>query len=963
MTHKILGEDDFYSIYDMEDPEVIKTIEESDTMDQPHPIGYTIYKDFFVHPDGPKVSNDYWHGGSYHLARGTDWNNDDVWVAVETSLTDEATIVCKFVYTDWDNLKTCKLTEDAFLSLNNNNLKMDYRKCIAKNFVARVSEDDPNVEYTPLFFLRTEFEEFVEYTGMDMNYERRRVITHQKTYILTRMTDVPWHVPITEDKLINFNLTGLNSLYEQLIRYDRTYDEWFGFCFSPYNVTPLKLKNGEWQYVSQVLDHLPFLVYRPFLKIVLDSTTTYNPEAVQENIEQEFGRETITVENITERIEACYNLIPFNVGDNGCRRDLLRMIQKDGDHCCCDDCIRDDLKRLIVKLDCVFCGLQTIRDLLNSNNPGEQALKQLKVESPVVYSQIFGLEPNEPYTKWRAEIYVYETDQFYPNTTGKKNAELRRTLWMDVHAQVAELVEATTFAIPYNLYYANKVWYFGNPNVIDELTITKDRDEIHDVTVTDVGNYYTFVYPIEEEPGYRGYTMVKEISVNGNKTTEARFLFWLKQHYPDNCVFNLGTLMNIANQNGTYYNHHVTFLRDDFNRFLPDLRELLGNDIDVIPRIYSELCNQVIDLTPEVLDSFYMTFSTNRIDANLQHIFVDTFNVRRMDSDNGIFKVQLTSKKTNNVQFVVGCCLTKPTSSQMPNGFFTFETFEDTISLLNDYVYVGQQRYHKVVALSLTNGYYPLVEVPLVKFAIWNSSIPPFPEVLTRESYLQWFRLVSYIQNTLYTSVHSVATDCMRDLDIFYPSSGDDYAMQIYGVECYDATAVRNTITNLNNLINNEEAILNILETNANNLVRIFGTECKEATGNRLEENGTVGDQIGRKLDIIKESIPDIYIINTDNSEIFYNRIGSTLINDNSSYRKDCWDSVSRAIYNYFTNVKVDVDYIADIRLYTFRPESFNWISDVTMNDNTKGILLSKNELTTDYYITAINEEWKLAEN
>ena len=948
MAHKILGKNDFYSIYDMEEPEVIKIIEESDTIYQPYPGAYTIYKDFFVHPDGPKVSDDYWHGGSYHLGRGGDWNGHNVWIAAETSLTDEATIVCRFTYTDWNILKNCKLTEDAFSSLNNDDLKMDYRKCIAKNFIARISDDDPNVDYTLLFFLRTEFREFSEYTGMDINYERRRVITHQKTYILTRMTDVPWHVPITESELINFNITGLNSLYKELIRYDRTYDEWFGFCFSPYNATPLKLKNGVWEYSYKLLH------YRPFLEIVLDNTITYDPGVIQENINQEFNSEPITVDNIVNRIKACYNLIPFGTNENDCRKDLLRMIQKDDDHCCCDDCIRDDLKRLIIKLDCVFCGLQTIRDNLNSNNPGEQALNVLREESPVIYSQIFSIEPNEPYMKWRVEIYVDETDQFYPNTTGIKNAELRRTLWLDVHAQIAELVEATTFAIPYNLYYANKVWYFGNPNVIDDLSITKLTDETHSIQVEyDNETGYFFEYLTET------YTMVKKISVNGNNTTEARFLFWLKQHYPGNCVFNLGTLMNIADQDGSYYEYHIAFLKDDFNWFLPDLSELT-NQLNTVTDIYFELRNQITDLTPEILDSFYTTFSTDRTYVNLQHIFVDTFNVRRMDSDNGIFKVQLTSMKTDNLHFVIGCCPTKPNSSEMPDGFFTFETFEDTLSLLNDYIYVDKKKYYKVVALDLNNNYYPLVEVPLVEVTNWNNSLPPFPEVLTRESYLQWFNLVSYIQNIFYISVYSVASDCTRKLDVFYPPSGDAYMMDVYGVECYDATAVRNTITNLNNLVNNEETILNVLVVNANKLVVLFGDDCEKVTGNRLNEDGIVGSQLETNLNYIKESIQDIYVINTDNKEIFYNEIDSALIDENSSYRKDCWDLVLRNIERYFGDVKIDYNYIADIRLYTLRPESFNWFSEVTMNDNTKGIVLSKNELTTDHDIVEINETYEI---
>ena len=218
-----LGDNDFYSIYDFQDQSVIDFFSDQ----RIHRIGnWEVFESFYVHPDGPKVSDDFWSLNSHEFAhRG--WYD---WASVETVnsafFDDSIKFYANFYFSNWKYLK-------EFTAI-----QVDYRQCVAKAFVKRWPE-----EYgTPLAFLRTEFREFVDYIDRSFDYEGKKWIDEQKSSILSVLSDIPSEIQLTDPSVVYF--PDKNDEIKAAYTCYRTYDGWFGYVFKPYCENPIK-KEGD----------------------------------------------------------------------------------------------------------------------------------------------------------------------------------------------------------------------------------------------------------------------------------------------------------------------------------------------------------------------------------------------------------------------------------------------------------------------------------------------------------------------------------------------------------------------------------------------------------------------------------------------------------------------------------------------------------------------------------------------
>ena len=253
---KQIGNKDFYSVYDLKNPSVIEYFNEQNYKNYD---GWTVYSNFFVHPDGPKISNDLWHVRCREFAH---WGTSD-WASVETLnsafFDDSIKFYAYFYFSTWNLL-------NEFTAID-----LQYRRCVAKAFVERWP-DNWNNNINVIGFLRTEFRQFVDYIGDNFDYEGQSWIDHQKDFLLAHLDTInsPTEIQLTDPSVVYF--PDKNDEIKAAYTCYRTYDGWFGYVFKPYCENPIKKEGDTWmyhdghgyvpvEYVSKYVESIPNKIY------------------------------------------------------------------------------------------------------------------------------------------------------------------------------------------------------------------------------------------------------------------------------------------------------------------------------------------------------------------------------------------------------------------------------------------------------------------------------------------------------------------------------------------------------------------------------------------------------------------------------------------------------------------------------------------------------------------------------
>lgn len=952
MTHKILGEhtskqlgdNDFYSIYDFQDQTVIDFLSDQ----RIHRIGnWAVFESFYVHPDGPKVSDDFWSLNSHELAQ-KDWHD---WASVETVnsafFDDSIKFYANFYFSNWKYLK-------EFTAI-----QVEYRQCVAKAFVERWPE-----EYgTPLAFLRTEFREFVDYINRSFDYEGKKWIDEQKSSILSELSDIPSEIRLTDPSVVYF--PDKNDEIKAAYTCYRTYDGWFGYVFKPYCEKPIKKEGDTWmyhdgheyvpvEYVSKYVESVPNKID------VAQSTEQYISEL-----------DLADLNNIESFKIKCLDLIKFYKF----RELLMEITQVDQEESYysyhCDRYLNTELEKIMAWLDAIYECFSRINSYVDNIQDSELRNNFLDVFT-WIYLVIEQFYPE--LIEALHFLFYNEEEGWYPGCQGKEYASNRYVCWLELLGIFYGTDKADTFIVPIKNYLVKGLQYMKVPTIPSDLVLhAQAGQDLQEITIT------SHIYGFSVSGTY--YWVQDQVA---NYTQLALIIRWLIGNYSMNGIPIIGNLLAETATEAAQIGPNVKsifLLKADWDVLEPWLGDkYTSNPTNMLELFQTWSIPLDSDIyTDQNISALYDFYRKKDVARGLRRLCTENYTPFQTRSDTKSmpeYILRSGSGSDNEFLIIIGFSRKEITEPQIlgPSEFTSLADLnqDSYISEIADKKFCinDNEWLYKMLAFQINGVLLPILEVRTEGLLV---SVPDMPEVftMTRESYENWLRECQLIDLTLARTLKLYVDRCTREVTSF---TVDNNRYPVYGCECYTAQAISNIIALAQQLVDNELDMKWFFGNALNSGLQekyyeMYGTPTvsEDYYFRRVSFSRIISDQgyvfyNTQYSSMINEiAIKISYILDEG---IYYQDTSSSLVN--SSVRESYWEPLQSVLITLINEMTTTSVYITDIRQYEKYSSLLNWIQRFKLiNENSDTIAISHDQLEADTLsgIESIAEAYEINQN
>lgn len=940
-----LGDNDFYSIYDFQDQTVIDFFDEQRTKKYNN---WEVFSVFYVHPDGPKVSDDWWAVNTREFAH-EGWYR---WATVKTMnsafFDDSIKFYAYFYFSNWKYLKV--FTE----------IDVQYRRCVAKAFVERWSEKYGNL----IAFLRTEFREFVDYIDRSFDYEGKKWIDEQKSSILSELLDIPSEIKLTDPSVVYF--PDKNDEIKAAYTCYRTYDGWFGYVFKPYCENPIKKEGDTWmyhdghgyvpvEYVSKYVESVPNKID------VAQATEHYISELnlVNQN----------SIESFKDK---CLDLVEFYKF----RELLMEITQVDHENDSyysyhCDRYLNTELKKIMDWLDAIYECFSRIISYVDNIQDSELKNNFFDTFS-WIYLVIGQFYPG--IMEFLHSLFYNEEEGWYPGYQGEEYASYRYVHWLELLGIFYGTDEADTFIVPIRNYFVKGLKYMKVPTTPSDLVLhAQAGQDLQEITV----DSHTYGFNVSGT-----YYWVQDQTAN--YTQLALIIRWYVRNYSMNGIPVIGNLLAETATEAAQIGQNVKpifFLKADWDVLKPWLGDKYTSNPTNMLELFQTWSIQLdsdiyVDQNIDALYDFYRKMDVARDLRRLCTVNYTSYQVRSDEKSMPDYVLKTRSANSNDLLIFIGGTREEITEPQI----LDFSKFVDLvgfnpdsyISEINDKKFCinNNEWLYKMLAF-LVNGFLlPILEVSTEGLL---ASVPDMPEVatMTRESYENWLRECQLIDLTLAKTLKLYVDRCVREVTSF---TVDDNRYSVYGCECYTAQAISNIIAIAQQLVKNEQDMKwffgNALDSNLQEKYEDwYGTPSvsedfyfRRVSFSRLiSDQGVIryNTQYTNMITAIATNIPNIL-----DEDIYYQDIPSSLVN--SSERELFWEPLESVLITLIEEMIATPVYITDIRQYEKYSSLLNWIQKFKLfGENSDTIAISHNQLEADTLsgVESITEAYEINQN